>query len=96
MTRWKWCPDGHNAVCACGNEMRDMKLRMVYDHSLGAVELMPTKVVYAGDGAYELKTELRCPCGKVYKEDIDYQIGWTESDYGWIWTLGVEMEAPRE
>lgn len=92
MKEWKWNSDGSEAICECGEDITDMKLKMTYVFGIDNLDIVPTRLSYGGREGYEMRTELICDCGRTYKEDEDYRLEWEEQDAGWEWTLGVDME----
>jgi hypothetical protein len=92
MRKWKRDSDGFEVLCGCGRPVSDMKLTMVYIHKLQVLDSMPTEISYGGHEDYDQSTELKCDCGKTYKEGEDYKLEWTEQDWDWVWTLEVETE----
>lgn len=102
MRKWKryteLLADGFDAECEyCHKPIVDMKLVLTDKYQLECTNMSTAEISYGGREDYDQRTELRCDCGRVYKEDEDYGIKWEEANDGdWAWTLEVEMEEGQD
>ncbi len=91
MRKWKM-DENSFAKCRCDELVEAMSFTMKYTNRLECIGNDEQKEWYGEYEDYDLTTQLKCSCGRVYKECEDYTVNWEEDDNGWIWTLVVETE----